>query len=144
MSWFQMMLNMNLFQNGTVTYYYLEFTALVNRYEGLSNEALLDCFISGMQDDIKRNVISMNPNTMVKALSLSKLFEERYSNTNKSNQNPYNTKTTYTNQNSSYTTKTDHLQNQNNPTLPPLLPTPASKPANTNTRNIAIKDMSAA
>lgn len=73
----------NLFklkQTGTVAEYYMEFTSLANRSEGLTNEALIDCFVSGLHEDIKRDVKAMTPHTILRAVSLAKLFEEKVSN----------------------------------------------------------------
>ncbi|PNX99071.1 retrotransposon-related protein, partial [Trifolium pratense] len=53
----------NLSQMGSVDDYYLEFTALANRSTGLTPEALLDCFISGLQKELKREFCS-NPNSV--------------------------------------------------------------------------------
>jgi len=38
--------------------YYTQFTALANRVQGITSEALLDCFVGGLQHDIKRDVIA--------------------------------------------------------------------------------------
>lgn len=66
-------------QHGTVSEFYKEFTGLANRVDGLSDEALLDCFLSGLQDEILRDVMALSPETLLKAVSLAKLFEEKYS-----------------------------------------------------------------
>ncbi|PNY15512.1 hypothetical protein L195_g012209, partial [Trifolium pratense] len=42
-----------LTQTGTVAEYYLQFTSLANRVYGLSNDALIDCFISGLNAEIR-------------------------------------------------------------------------------------------
>ncbi|PNY15075.1 hypothetical protein L195_g011765 [Trifolium pratense] len=57
-----------LTQQTTVTDYYSSFAALANRSEGLSPEATLDCFISGLKSDIKRDVIAQM------SLSLSRAY----------------------------------------------------------------------
>ncbi|MCI38588.1 hypothetical protein A2U01_0059816, partial [Trifolium medium] len=41
-------------QTGSLDDYYLEFTSLANRSTGLTNEALLDCFISGLHKELQR------------------------------------------------------------------------------------------
>ena len=41
-----------LTQDTSVAQYYSLFTALANRVEGLSSDALLDCFISGLKRDL--------------------------------------------------------------------------------------------
>ncbi|XP_017406476.1 uncharacterized protein LOC108319747 [Vigna angularis] len=43
-----------LTQSTSVNEYYVQFTALANKIYGVSNEALLDCFISGLKTDIRR------------------------------------------------------------------------------------------
>jgi uncharacterized coiled-coil protein SlyX len=43
-----------LAQTGSQDDYYLEFTTLANRSTGLTPDALLDCFISGLQRDLQR------------------------------------------------------------------------------------------
>lgn len=50
-----------LVQTGTVNEFYLEFTVLANRSQGLTTEAMLECFISGLQEDIRRDVRAMEP-----------------------------------------------------------------------------------
>ena len=86
--WFQMMLKTNLFQSWTlftkaletkfgpslyecprstlfklsqttsVSEFYHSFTTLSNRVTGLSTDALLDCFLSGLKSEIRRDVIA--------------------------------------------------------------------------------------
>ena len=65
-------------QIGSVSDYYLKFMSLANRSLGLSNEALLNCFISGLNPDIRRDVVAMCPPTLLRAVALAKLFEEKY------------------------------------------------------------------
>lgn len=67
-----------LTQTNTVAEYYLEFTSLANRSFGITPDARLDLFISGLKPDLKRDVVSQTPTTMSKALHLAKLFEEKY------------------------------------------------------------------
>ncbi|CAJ2678816.1 unnamed protein product [Trifolium pratense] len=63
---------LKLTQTGTVAEYYLQFTSLANRVYGLSNDALIDCFISGLNAEIRRDVIVHTPISIVKAVSLAK------------------------------------------------------------------------
>ena len=65
-------------QTGSVSDYYLKFMSLANRSLGLSNEALLNGFISGLNPDIRRDVVAMCPPTLLHAVALAKLFEEKY------------------------------------------------------------------
>ncbi|KAJ1395637.1 Retrotransposon gag domain [Sesbania bispinosa] len=43
-----------LSQDGSVADYYTHFVSLANRVDGLSDAALLDCFVSGLRDPIRR------------------------------------------------------------------------------------------
>ncbi|KAJ1377256.1 hypothetical protein SESBI_49085 [Sesbania bispinosa] len=71
---------------------------------------------SGLKPEIKRDVIAQSPLSLLKAVSLAKLYEEKYT---------YKPKPTYkqpTNQNHPYTYPKIHNYQ------PPLLPTPNQKP----------------
>lgn len=111
-----------LTQTGTVTEYYMEFTKLANRAYGLSSDATLDCFVSGLQPDIRRDVMVQGPTSLVKAVALAKLFEEKYQPIPKApfptphykTQSPYHKASTQ----ATFSPK---------PNLPPLLPTPPHK-----------------
>ncbi|KAJ1428448.1 Retrotransposon gag domain [Sesbania bispinosa] len=66
----------NLFklsQVGMVHDYYAEFTVLSNRVYGVSTNALLDCFISGLKLEIRRDVIAQSPTSLLRTVSLAKL-----------------------------------------------------------------------
>jgi hypothetical protein len=123
-----------LSQNSTVTEYYREFNALANRVYGVSTEAFLDCFLSGLQADIRRDVIALSPANLPKAFALAKLFEEKYLAQNKkyspNNQKSPNTYNNYQSKMAPITNKPDPTPNQNPPKiqLPPLLPTPNQRP----------------
>jgi hypothetical protein len=58
--------------------FYTEFTALANRTHGVSADALLDCFISGLKPEIRRDVLAQSPISITRAVSLANLFEEKY------------------------------------------------------------------
>lgn len=98
-----------LAQTGSVSGYYMTFTSLANRAYGLSLDALLDCFLSGLQADIRREVMAQSPISLLKAVALAKLFEEKYTTLPKAT-NTYQThkqattNTTYTNRYTSNTT----------------------------------------
>lgn len=68
-----------LVQIGTVNDYYIELTSLANIVYGLSNDALLDYFLSGLKDELRREVMARSPLSLLKAVALAKLFEEKYS-----------------------------------------------------------------
>lgn len=67
-----------LIQEDSVNNYYANFTALANRVEIMSNSAFLACFISGLKRDIQRDVIPWKPESILVAVSLAKLYEEKY------------------------------------------------------------------
>jgi len=58
--------------------YYREFTALANRVYGVSPGALLDCFLSSLNPEIRKDVIAQDPTSMIRVVSLAKLYEENY------------------------------------------------------------------
>jgi hypothetical protein len=70
-------------QTGTVPEYYLQFTSLANRVYGLSHDAMIDCFVSGLNPDIRREVLIHTPTSLVKAFSLAKVYEEKYASSSK-------------------------------------------------------------
>ncbi|KAF7838882.1 Ty3/gypsy retrotransposon protein [Senna tora] len=68
-----------LFQKTTVADFYREFMILATRVEGISDEALLDCFISGLKPAICRDVIAQAPSSLLRAAALARIFYERSS-----------------------------------------------------------------
>lgn len=65
-------------QTGTVGEYYKAFIGLVNHVSSINNEALLDCFLSGLQTEIRKDVMALSPPSLVKVVALAKLFKEKY------------------------------------------------------------------
>jgi len=65
-------------QTGFVSDYYLQFMHLANKSQGLSDEALINCFVGGLNKDIRRDVIAMTPFSLMCVVSLAKLCEEKY------------------------------------------------------------------
>lgn len=55
-------------QKGTVADYYLKFMSLAHRSDGLTPEALLNCFISRLNKDIRRDVVAQAPNCMRRSM----------------------------------------------------------------------------
>nr|KYP73406.1 hypothetical protein KK1_006031 [Cajanus cajan] len=106
-----------LTQSASVNEYYMEFISLANRVCGLSTDALLDCFISGLKPEIKRDVLTQSPLSLLKAVSLAKLFEEKYPTKPKF---PYKTP---------IATQQPYTYPKIHNSQPPLLPTPNQKPA---------------
>ena len=52
--------------------------SLAHRSDGLTPEALLNCFISGLNKDIRRDVVAQAPNDLLRVVALAKLYEEKY------------------------------------------------------------------
>jgi len=109
-----------LSQLGSVNDYYVEFTALANRITGVTADAILDCFLSGLKLEIRRDVLAQSPNSILKVVSLAKLFEDKYNPNSKPHFSSSYPKT--------YSTKTTTHPHLNPNTLPPLLPPPNMKP----------------
>ncbi|GJW30936.1 transposon ty3-I gag-pol polyprotein [Tanacetum coccineum] len=118
-----------LTQTTSAADYYHQFTVMANRVEGLSPEALLDCFLSGLKDHIRRDVIAQDPKSLIHAGSLSRLFDEKqpvtYTSKPKFSTPPILPKTSHLNS----STSTNFSSHPPRPSpLPPLLPTPQTKP----------------
>nr|KYP46454.1 Transposon Ty3-I Gag-Pol polyprotein [Cajanus cajan] len=111
-----------LTQTNSVQAYYVQFTALANRVQGVTQEALLDCFVGGLKPDIRRDVIAQSPPSLLRTVSLAKLYEEKYTIKPK----PFSSSFFQKNQ----TTNTNQTtpQSLKSTSLPPLLPSPDSKP----------------
>ncbi|GAU28866.1 hypothetical protein TSUD_293180 [Trifolium subterraneum] len=122
-----------LTQKSTVAEYYMEFTSLANRVYVVSTEAMLDCFVSGLQPDLQREVIAQEPSCIQRAVDLAKLFEEKCKPITRNQPNHSTTKP-----------NTFNNPNPNRTTIPPLLPTPNSKPTNTYSKNQNVKNMTSA
>lgn len=60
-------------QVGEVVDYNTKFNTLANRVYGLSTEAFQDCFLSGLQPEIRRDVLALSPTNLPKAFALAKL-----------------------------------------------------------------------
>nr|GEV01627.1 hypothetical protein [Tanacetum cinerariifolium] len=64
-------------QTSTVTAYQTEFERLCNCVVGLPPEALLNCFISGLRQDIQQELSILRPHTITQAIGLAKLIEDK-------------------------------------------------------------------
>jgi hypothetical protein len=96
---------------------------------GVSTEALLDCFVSGLQPELQREVIAQEPSSIQRAVALAKLFEEKCKPLTRN-----------------LTTKPNsfNIPNPNRTTNPPLLQTPNTKPTPNYPKNQNIKRMTSA
>nr|KYP61806.1 hypothetical protein KK1_016317 [Cajanus cajan] len=68
-----------LTQTSSVSSYLTDFEATANRVTGLSPPFLLSCFLSGLQPEIRREVIAQQPQSLATAVGLARLQEERLS-----------------------------------------------------------------
>ncbi|XP_052728899.1 uncharacterized protein LOC108327042 isoform X1 [Vigna angularis] len=75
-------------QQGTVSKYYTEFITLANRTNIEPTEALCDCFISGLRMEIRREVKAQCPTSLMRVVSLAKLYEDKLSSSFKTTQGP--------------------------------------------------------
>ncbi|XP_016200307.1 uncharacterized protein LOC107641325 [Arachis ipaensis] len=118
-------------QQGTISDYYAEFVALANRSHIDPLDALRDCFISGLQQDIRREVKAQCPPSLMRAVSLARLYEDKFS------------------PNPTITTAPASFRAVNPPTLaltqpkpslctgsPPLLPAPSPRSFTSSLRNL--------
>nr|GEX96188.1 transposon Ty3-G Gag-Pol polyprotein [Tanacetum cinerariifolium] len=64
-------------QTSTVTAYQTEFERLSNCVVGLPPEALLNCFISGLRQDIQQELSILRPHTITQAIGLAKLIADK-------------------------------------------------------------------
>ncbi|CAJ2641138.1 unnamed protein product [Trifolium pratense] len=124
-----------LTQTGTVAEYYLQFTSLANRVYGLSNDALIDCFVSGLNDEIRRDVLIHTPISIVKAVSLAKVYEEKYSSNQKQKNQSYGLST-----NKPLYNKPENTTRN----TAPILNTPPTRPMSQFQKNPNIKRISPA
>ena len=130
-----------LTQTGSISEYYLQFMALANRSIGLTDEALLNCFVGGLKTEIKRDVVAMVPPTLLRAVALARLYEDRYYPTSRS------VNTNYTHRYSAVTANTATpnaviSKIASKPSLPSLLPTPVAPPLkHTNVKRISPTEM---
>lgn len=65
-----------LVQARMIAAYYTEFIMLANRMEGMSNDAILDCFINGLKPSLRRDLLVQEPSTLIRAAELAKLYDD--------------------------------------------------------------------
>ncbi|XP_020978093.1 uncharacterized protein LOC110271493 [Arachis ipaensis] len=69
---------LKLKQSTTVNVYFESFNDLAARAYGLNDALLLDCFVGGLHPELKREVKAHSPISLLQAVSLAKLFEEKF------------------------------------------------------------------
>ena len=104
---------------------YVSFTELANQSYVLDDSVLLDCFVGGLIPELKREVISRAPHSLLQAVSFAKLFEEKFypSSLASKHKFPYFPAKSLT-QNTSKLPLTANTNPPINTKPPPLLPTP--------------------
>lgn len=70
--------------------YVMEFMRLSHYVHGLSEEFLIECFISGLKDSIKYELMAKQPKDIIEAMRLAQLEEDRIMSTKKSGRSFYN------------------------------------------------------
>lgn len=116
-------------QSASIADYYREFMELANRVKGENKEALLDCFISGLKPDLKQEVITRSLNSLLRVVSLAQLFDDKCTLTTSVARN----KPVYSPSLSSFPKGGTSFNSpapvpSSESTMPPLLPTPNTKP----------------
>ncbi|GKA97825.1 ty3-gypsy retrotransposon protein [Tanacetum coccineum] len=111
-------------QTSTVSAYQTEFERISNFVTGLSPEALLNCFISGLRADIQNEIAIHHPTSLQQAYGLAKLIKDKI-NLAKPR---FPTTRTYPNPSSSTPTFSQMPKPASNPPKPttPLLPAPTT------------------
>ncbi|XP_054815422.1 uncharacterized protein LOC129315609 [Prosopis cineraria] len=119
-----------LTQTGLVQEYHIRFMVIANRVEGLSTEALLDCFISGLRDDLHCEVTSREPESLPKATALARLLDEKTTTTwgYLKGRSPTTFTTIVTTPRGLTSTSGLGSTSTAKANLPPLLPKPNTKP----------------
>lgn len=128
-----------LSQTTTVKEYHWSFVALANRAEGLSDDAVMDCFISRLKPKKRRDVLAQSPMTLTNVVALAKLYDEKggwgtLPQRQRQHSMSFALNVPMLTGSSSVSTQKTPLK----PNLPPLLPTPKTAPLN------PVKRMSAA
>ncbi|XP_016182574.1 uncharacterized protein LOC107624629 [Arachis ipaensis] len=117
-------------QQGSVGDYYAEFVALANRTNLEPHEALRDCFVSGLRLDIRREVKAQCPPSLMRAVTLARLYEDKFATVPRTTYGPNN----FSAQQASQNPSTPQRPTSRN-SLPPLLPTPNQRPSTSNSKN---------
>lgn len=65
-------------QIGSVMDYQLQFESLCNRVDGLPPKAILNYFISGLRNEIQREIAVLQPQSLPQAIGMAKLVEAKF------------------------------------------------------------------
>src|ERR1044072_2732164 len=72
-------------QTITVSEYQSRFEKLCNQVVGLRPASILNCFISGLNEEIKKEMSTDKPTTVSEAIGLAKLYESKFKDTKTTN-----------------------------------------------------------
>jgi len=99
--------------------------SLANCSGSLPQEALLNCFVSGLHTQLQRDVIAQSPPSLLRFVAFAKLYEDRYT----TNTKPQASNTTIRifNPKPNYYNTNHYSPSPSKSPLPPLLPTPSTK-----------------
>lgn len=64
-------------EGSTFDEYQAEFMRLSHHVQGLSEEFLVSCFVSGLKDLVKYELMSKNPKTIIEAMRLARIEEDK-------------------------------------------------------------------
>lgn len=98
-------------QLGSVSDYKAQFEKLGNRVMGLPAEALLNCFISGLNSEIRNELAIQRSNSITQAIGLAKLIEAKLKDSKPKFSKPF-----------SPAYPSTYSRTPNTPTTPPKLP----------------------
>lgn len=99
-----------LVQRGSVNDYLTEFERLANRVTGLPPPFLLSCFISGLNPELRREVLALQPISLLLATALAKLQEDKLKDRRSLSQRPHPPPTSISPANLSTKPKTPYVQ----------------------------------
>ncbi|XLU70633.1 hypothetical protein S245_029686 [Arachis hypogaea] len=114
-------------QTASVKLYFDAFNELAARVYGMDDALMLDCFVGGLHPDLKREVKSRSPASLMQAVSLAKLFEDKFfppTQNGRSSLRPQLTSHPRTPNHTQQRTVPALPSPPNIPHTPPLLPTP--------------------
>lgn len=65
-------------QSSTLSAYLQDFECLSTRVTNLNQQSLLNCFLSGLWDEIQRELYLLKPQSLHDAMGMAKLVEDKY------------------------------------------------------------------
>jgi hypothetical protein len=100
-------------QHGTVAEYQANFEKISNRVYGLPHDAILNCFISGLQPEIRSELAIQRPYNISQAIGLAKLIEAKIKDSKPKYSKPFSTQSVSTQLTKNIPTSTTNNANPN-------------------------------